>query len=65
MYLLPYQERVLVERDELSDKVVKLGAFLQGSIFRTVTPEEKERLEKQYSYMKLYLDILDQRVDAF
>lgn len=61
----PHQERVINERTELADKVEKLGRFLFGSLFDSLHSDEQKRLVKQYAYMKLYLEVIDERVAAF
>ena len=61
----PHQERVVIERAELYEKTVKLGTFLFGSVFNSLNLEEQTRLLKQYAFMKLYLEVLDQRIAAF
>ena len=66
--LKPHQERVVAEKKELDEKLVKLHAFCFGSdtkIFGTLPPEERDRLESQYTVMKQYSDILGQRIAAF
>ena len=61
----PYQQRVITERSELLDKTEKLGVFLSGTIFNSVALDEQSRLIKQYAFMKLYLEILDERIAAW
>lgn len=66
--LQPYQERVVAEKKELDEKIVKLHAFCFGSdtkIFASLDPMERDRLEDQYTAMKKYSDILGQRIAAF
>lgn len=61
----PHQERVVIERDELAEKVQKLGVFLDGDIFKSLDPKEQGRLFTQQAYMTLYLEVLGQRIAAF
>jgi hypothetical protein len=63
--LPPHQERVIKERAELSEKVLKLKVFLMGTFLPTLPQPEQERLGKQYTHMKAYLDILDERIANF
>ncbi len=63
--MAPHQERVVVERDELSDKLTKLTSFLVSDKIMSVHAEEASRLMKQASIMKEYLAILDERIAAF
>jgi hypothetical protein len=61
----PHQERVIVERQELAEKTEKLRVFLDGKIFATLDPAEQGRLARQHVCMKVYLEILDERIAAF
>ncbi len=64
----PHQERVVKEKTKLDEKIVKLHAFCFGSdtkIFGSLSPEERDRLEDQYTAMKTYSDILGKRIAAF
>lgn len=60
-----YQQRVVAERDDLADKVKKLGAFIDGDVFPTLSYAEGFRLGKQYGYMKQYLEVLNERIAHF
>jgi Ni,Fe-hydrogenase III component G len=61
----PHQERVVVEQSELQDKISKLATFQEGTLFKTLAEDEKERLRRQYRYMLLYSDVLIERIKAF
>jgi hypothetical protein len=61
----PHQERVVAEKRELDEKLVKLGAFLEGSFFPTLSADEQGRLTEQASVMKRYSEILGDRIAAF
>jgi hypothetical protein len=64
----PHQQRVVEEKAQLDKKLVKLHAFCFGSdttIFGSLSPEERDRLEDQYTAMKQYSDILGKRIAAF
>jgi hypothetical protein len=61
----PHQERVVVERDELSEKIGKLRTFTNGAVFSTLPYEERGLLTRQYLAMSNYLDILNRRIEAF
>lgn len=60
-----HQERVIVEKQELDDKISKLAAFMGGTIFASLDDEERSRLSIQLQYMNGYSEILGQRVVAF
>lgn len=63
----PHMERVVVERDELSKKLALLNALLtdQPRIERLkIDQAELRRLRRQYDYMRLYRNVLDERLEA-
>jgi hypothetical protein len=57
-----FQERVVNERKELSDKLVKLEAFLPTDVFYTLPSAEQDRLKRQRAAMSTYLAVLDERI---
>jgi hypothetical protein len=61
----PHQERVVDERDELVEKLTKLNSFMTGEIYNGLPSDEKVRLARQACAMKDYLDILNERIQAF
>lgn len=63
--LQPHQQRVLAERDELQDRVGKLILFTDTSIYRKLEPAERWRLVHQLTAMRKYLQILNERIDAW
>lgn len=64
-HLPPYQQRVLEERDELSDRMGRLYEFNHSAIFTTLPIIEQHLLLKQYAHMTGYLDALDRRIRLF
>jgi hypothetical protein len=60
-----HQERVMTERRELDDKIEKLDTFRHGSIYPTLSSEERDRLTRQYCHMKDYSNVLGERIAAF
>lgn len=60
-----FQKRVIEERDELIEKIVKLENFSKGEIIKTLPKDEQVRLGDQYAAMKNYEQILSQRIAAF
>jgi len=58
-----YQKRVIIEADELDDKITKLATFL--AFPNDVQPPELNRLEHQLAAMKLYSYILHNRIKHF
>jgi hypothetical protein len=62
----PHQLRVVVERDELKDKLDKLNAFINSDKFtELVETEEQHRLMRQANLMSSYLDVLNERILNF
>ena len=60
-----YQVRVVTERNELTEKIEKLTAFVEGEKFASVESEEASRLKNQLRVMREYQSILDARLKAF
>ncbi len=58
----PWQQRVLVEKQELCEKIKKLGAFLVTEDFEAADPDERERLTRQLDAMVTYRNILSERI---
>jgi hypothetical protein len=63
--MLPYQERVVSEYSDLTEKLIKLDKFLFGKGFDLLTPKEQHRLIKQSAYMRAYADVLGERIGSF
>lgn len=63
--LPPHQQRVIAERNALSEDVMKLGAFLDVPLFKTLCDLEQNRMAEQFSLMTMLLDVLNARIDAF
>ena len=61
----PHQERVVVEKSELNDKITKLSVFLNGSTFHKLPPDEQLRMTAQLDAMQRYSNILGERIAAF
>jgi hypothetical protein len=65
MRMQPHQQRVVDEKAELSEKLNKLEAFESGAIFAGLPPAEQTRLTRQLFIMKLYEQVLSERISAF
>ena len=57
-----WKERLLQERKELDDKLVKFRYFLKTDEFMKLEYKDKVLLRKQNQAMTEYLDILVQRI---
>lgn len=60
-----YQIRVMEEQTQLTDRLVKLQQFIDGPVFPTLAPDEQSRLVRQESIMKLYAQVLAERIATF
>lgn len=60
-----FQDRVRAERAELSTKVDKLVAFLTSATADGIDLLERVQLTKQSALMQDYLQVLDERIEAF
>lgn len=63
--MAPHQERVVIEKQELDEKIEKLAAFRGGHLFASLPADEQERLVRQHSCMVEYSGILGERIAAF
>ncbi len=61
----PWQERVVVEREELEEKIQKLEAFIRSPGYASVLHDERYRLHQQMFYMGEYSRILADRIAVF
>ena len=60
-----YQQRVVDEQVELNTKIGKLLVFLGSSKFHDLSIDEQARMQRQYSAMQKYSDVLAERITAF
>ena len=44
-----FLDRLYIERNELADKIEKLGSFLQGEVFKKLGCKQQHLLNEQYS----------------
>lgn len=63
--LAPHQQRVVTEREELAEKVGKLHDFTLSLMFGELHADEQQRLHRQLLIMRLYLQVLTERIAAF
>lgn len=63
--MLPYQQRVIDEKKELDEKLLKLFNFFSTDAFNKLDSAEKGRLRIQHSIMMAYSEILGQRIANF
>lgn len=62
-----YQQRVLLEKAELDERLTKLSAFINSGAFVNIVPDndERARLTRQETAMHAYAEILAERIAAF
>ena len=63
--MLPHQQRVIDEKNELDRKLTALRIFIIGDRYHTLPADEKDRLFRQSQIMSEYSDILSERIAAF
>lgn len=63
--LLPHQARVVAEKDELGEKLMKLLCFFQTPTFANLPEAERSRLRNQARFMDGYAAVLEERIAAF
>ncbi len=54
----PHEQRVVDERNELGEKLIKLRAFLGGDLFSSLSINDQVLLTRQEAAMDEYLSIL-------
>ena len=60
-----FVERMIVEKDELQDKVTKLENFVNGEKLRELRGLEQVYLKEQLKFMRGYLSVLRQRINFY
>mgnify|MGYP000844660254 CR=1 FL=1 len=61
----PYQERVLIEQQELDVKLTRLNDFITSDSFCSVPTIEQDMMKDQLIAMQVYSRILADRIDGF
>jgi len=62
----PHEERVVTERGELAEKLIRLRAFIHTSpIFPKLPADEQVRLKTQEFHMSMYWTVLGERIYNF
>ena len=64
--MLPHQQRVVDEKNELDVKAKALSNFIGNNpVFADIGAEEQERMKEQCEIMWQYSEILGKRIVAF
>jgi hypothetical protein len=61
----PHQERVVVEKRELDEKLGKLTQFINSDAYKAVDAAEQQRLFRQQTLMIELSAVLGARIEAF
>lgn len=62
----PHEERIVIEQEDLFDKIVKLREFIiNKSLFNKLPYDEQGRLKIQLFIMEQYNAVLTDRIDNF
>lgn len=61
----PHELRVVAERCDLNEKLVKLESFIQASMFDKLDSDEQLLLRRQLVVMREYSKILTERIEKF
>lgn len=61
----PYQERVLIEKQELDVRLSRLNDFISSDSFYSVPTSEQDMLKDQLIAMQVYSEILANRIAGF
>ena len=62
--IMTYIDRLKAEKDELSDKLEKLSAFIGGDVFNGLSEINRSLLVDQKAHMTAYLSVLVARLEA-
>lgn len=57
-----FKKRLIVERDELNDKIAKLESFIESPRFENLDERNRELLIAQCGIMRQYSAILNMRI---
>lgn len=60
-----YQERVVVEKADLDERVAKLRRFFTTPAYAGLDSAEQDRLSRQFGYMCSYSAVLEELIAAF
>lgn len=63
--MLEYQQRVVIEREEIDTKLEKLLQFLNSETFNSLNEKDQELLKRQAIIMGDYSSVLAERISLF
>lgn len=59
-----WQQRVVDEYAELGGRLERLRKFELGEQWRRISPQEQDRLKRQFTHMERYYAVLGERIAA-
>ncbi len=65
MDLQPHQRRVVQEKADLDEKLLKLRDFSRTALFASLPADEQFRMGRQCALMEQYSAVLGERIAAF
>jgi hypothetical protein len=60
---MDFKTRLRDEKQQLDERLGKLGDFLETEAFKGIDPRQQELLRCQYFTMQTYADILERRIE--
>lgn len=60
--MIEWQERVIEERAQLTERIGRLLQFVAGPIFKSLSPQERGLLSRQLTAMRSYEALLSERI---
>lgn len=60
-----HQQRVIGEREQVNDRLIKLTAFLYTDTFNELPDDERSLMYAQQAAMQDYVGVLDERIALF
>ena len=60
-----WQQRVVAERAELVDRTDRLRVFIGSDGFKRLSADDTSLLMRQFWAMRVYIEVLDQRIARF
>lgn len=61
----PHEQRVVTERDQLQEKIVKLENFIEGPVFEAMEYVDRKFMRIQMMAMMTYCEALNSRIGRF
>ena len=59
---MSFKERLVEEREQLSERLQKLSTFIGGEVYQGLHPSDQGLLDRQRQIMTDYLSVLGERI---